>query len=864
MNPEKNFSKNLAIFLTSFVSLSLLLILSVLYTMMVRSINSEFYHQLQIQQAELGMILRDRFDYLEARLMEMGVNDKLENCLVKNNMVDLSSLLSSNYGYDNGAFMTVFVKENNSFIPELPEAFKNIKEHLIEIDRMKRQGDEIPPGISDSNLSKLTYTPVADKNVHYGTAFLLYNIVQDARLWRNLKSRRFSTLFRVKEGDLIDQQTGDVTVKKFTGQILASNDSDMALKRGESLIPVKKFPQYGFMISSAPFNTKKKNLIINLAVLGISFFILTIFVSLYISKKVTRPLDRLVKEAIGIAEKPKDSFLDEDRIEYIEFRELAKSFNKVLLSLFEARNELKKNAERKKIEKSVIQSKETLQAILSSMPFGVVIVGEDKKINNINNAALKILGYKNEADVLGMLCHNIMCPVEEGHCPILDLNEDIDRSERFVIARDGRKKPVLKSVIPTVIDNKPVLLEAFFDITDLKKAEKEKKALERQLQRAMKMEAIGTLAGGVAHDLNNILAGLVSYPELLLLDIPEDSHLRKPILTIQKSGEKAAAIVQDLLTLARRGVSAMETVNLNKIIEEYLKSPEHQRIMSYNPDVRVHVSLESEVLNIMGANVHLSKTIMNLVSNASEAMPEGGKISISTSNMYIDESVKGYDHVEEGDYVVLKVADTGIGMSEEDKERIFEPFYTKKKMGKSGTGLGMAVVWGIIKDHNGYIDIQNREGGGTTFQLYFPVTRVVPEVAELNNSKDGYLGKGEKILVVDDTEEQRVIAESLLSKLNYEVKSVSSGESAVEYIKDNPVDILVLDMIMEPGIDGLETYRRILDVCPGQKAIIASGYSEGKRVKEAQRLGAGEYIRKPYLMERIGRAVRNELDRLKN
>ncbi|MGD9160848.1 MAG: ATP-binding protein [Desulfobacteraceae bacterium] len=837
MNPEKILSKYLTLFLAGYVSLLLIPILCMLYLMMARSINTEFCHQLQTQQAELGMLLQDRFDNLEAKLMEMGVNDKLKNCLVKNNMNELSSVISSNYSYDNGAFMTVFAKENKSFVPELPEAYKKVRKHLIEINRKKGQGDDIPAGISDSSLSRMIYTPVADKDVHYGTAFLLYNINQDARLWQRLKSHHFSTLFGIKDGGLVDQQTGESALENSGGQIVASGDPDIVLRRGESLVPVKKFPQYYFEVSSVPFNTKKKNFIINLAVFGISFLIFTILVSLYISRKVTTPFYRRIKEAILISEKPKDSFLNEDRIEY---------------------------SEHKKIEESVIQSKETLQVILSSMPFGVVIVGEDKKIITINNAALKIMGYNNEAEILGLRCHDIMCPAEEGHCPILDRNENIDRSERFVISRDGRKIPVLKSVIPIVIEKKRVLLETFFDITDRKKAEKEKKELEQQLQRAMKMEAIGTLAGGVAHDLNNILAGLVSYPELLLLDIPEDSHLRKPILTIQKSGEKAAAIVQDLLTLARRGVSTMETVNLNKIIEEYLKSPEHQRIILYNPDVKVHVSLEAEILNIMGSIVHLSKTVMNLVSNAAEAMPEGGKISISTCNMYIDESLKGYDRVNEGDYVVLKVSDTGIGMSEEDKERIFEPFYTKKKMGKSGTGLGMAVVWGTIKDHNGYIDIESREDRGTTFQLYLPVTRVLPEAAELNNSKDKYLGKGEKILVIDDMEEQRVIAECLLSKLNYKVASVSSGESAVEYIRDNPVDLLVLDMIMTPGIDGLETYRQILNVCPGQKAIIASGYSEGKRVKEAQRLGAGEYIRKPYLMERIGRAVRNELDRLKN
>ncbi|MCD6295832.1 MAG: response regulator [Deltaproteobacteria bacterium] len=388
---------------------------------------------------------------------------------------------------------------------------------------------------------------------------------------------------------------------------------------------------------------------------------------------------------------------------------------------------------------------------------------------------------------------------------------------------------------------------------------REQKKLESQLQRAQKMEAIGTLAGGVAHDLNNILSGLVSYPELLLMDIPQDSPLRKPILTIQKSGERAAMIVQDLLTLARRGVAVTEVVNLNQVISEYLQSPEHKKLQSFHPQIQVETRTEADVLNILGSPVHLAKTVMNLVSNAAEAMPENGKIFISTENRYIDKPIRGYDEVKEGDYVCLTVSDTGVGILAGDLERIFEPFYTKKVMGRSGTGLGMSVVWGTVKDHKGYVDVQSSEGKGTTFILYFPVTREKSASNEALLSIENYMGN-EKILIVDDVEEQRDIASGMLKKLGYSVTSVSSGEEAVEYMKDNSADMLVLDMIMDPGIDGLETYKRILESHPGQRAIIASGFSETERVKKAQRLGAGAYVKKPYLLEKIGMAVRIELD----
>lgn len=387
----------------------------------------------------------------------------------------------------------------------------------------------------------------------------------------------------------------------------------------------------------------------------------------------------------------------------------------------------------------------------------------------------------------------------------------------------------------------------------------ERKKLEIQLKRAQQMEAIGTLAGGVAHDLNNILSAQVSYPDLILMDLPEDSPLRDPILTIQKSGKKAAAIVQDLLTLARRGVVATDIINLNKIIDDYVKSPECENMLKFHQGVEIHCALDPRLMNIMGSSVHLATALANMSTNAAEAMPGGGNISIQTRNKYIDKPVKGYENIEEGDYVILTISDSGSGISLTDLERIFEPFYTKKVMGRSGTGLGMAVVWGTVKDHKGYIEVQSTEGKGTTFALYFPVTRKGIDKQEKTLPMEGYMGNGETILVVDDVEEQREIAFRILKTLNYSVATVSSGEKAIDYLKNNSADLLVLDMIMDLGIDGLETYRKILELHPGQKAIIASGFSETDKVKEAQRLGAGKYLKKPYTLENIGLAVKAEL-----
>ena len=327
---------------------------------------------------------------------------------------------------------------------------------------------------------------------------------------------------------------------------------------------------------------------------------------------------------------------------------------------------------------------------------------------------------------------------------------------------------------------------------------------------------------------------------------------------IKKSGVKAAAIVQDLLTLARRGVITKNVINLNHIIGEYLESPEYQRLKTYHPNVQLTTDFADDLLNILGSPHHFSKAIMNLVSNAAEAISHDGRIRISLQNQYVDTQLFGYDQVKEGDYVTLSISDTGTGIAKNDIGHIFEPFYTKKSMGRSGTGLGMTVVWGTVKDHHGYIDVKSLEGSGTTFSLYFPVCRDKVTKNLEGITLETYIGNGESILIVDDVEEQREIAGRMLERLGYHVVSVASGEQAIDLMGTISPDLILLDMIMSPGIDGLETYEKIIVLRPNQKAIITSGYSESERVKQVQDLGAGAYVKKPYTIETIAVAIWNE------
>jgi CheY-like chemotaxis protein len=247
---------------------------------------------------------------------------------------------------------------------------------------------------------------------------------------------------------------------------------------------------------------------------------------------------------------------------------------------------------------------------------------------------------------------------------------------------------------------------------------------------------------------------------------------------------------------------------------------------------------------------------MNLVNNAAEAM-ERGHIQITTRNEKLDRPLKGYEEAGPGEYVVLTVSDTGTGISALDLDHIFEPFYTKKALGRSGTGLGLTVVWNTVHDHGGYIDVKSSEEG-TTFDLFFPKTDEKRE-QEPKTSLDGLFGDGQIILVVDDIPAQRQIATLMLKRLGYTAYAVDSGEEALSYLESHEVDLVLLDMLMEPGISGLETYSKIVDIKGQQKAIIASGYSKTSDVSEAQRLGAGTFLRKPYTLANLGIALRNEL-----
>jgi len=517
--------------------------------------------------------------------------------------------------------------------------------------------------------------------------------------------------------------------------------------------------------------------------------------------------------------------------------------------------------ERKQAEERLLRSEKKYRNLFHNAQVGLFSsnLAQKPKVE-CNNALAKMLGYENREDFLSHFSP------EKAHI-------DSDKREELInrVRSEGRITDLEVSVRKKSGDTGWFRFSADYysehnlvegvviDITETKIATEEKLELQRQLEQSRKMEALGLLASGVAHDLNNILAGIISYPELIMLDFPDNGALKKPLEAIQESGKRAAEIVGDLLTLARGAASVREIHNLHTIIQDYLKSPECGQFKLLYPDISIQTDLSAPSPTISCSPVHVKKCLMNLVTNSFEAIDGSGSITLSTTNLITTLKPKNIQQEEvEAEYVVLSVEDSGPGISDSDREHIFEPFYTRKKMGRSGTGLGLTVVWNTMRDHKGKVDISNNETG-SCFKLFFPVDGGLQPPLSPKIQPQKSVGNGESILIVDDESQLRDIACRILTTVGYSTYAVNSGEMALEHLKKNEVDLVLLDMQMEPGMNGYQTYKEIIQNHPGQKAVIASGFAESDDVKAALRLGVGSYIKKPYTVDQLSRVVSREL-----
>ncbi len=513
------------------------------------------------------------------------------------------------------------------------------------------------------------------------------------------------------------------------------------------------------------------------------------------------------------------------------------------------------------MQKSLEESEERYRGLVELCPVPI-IVHQDGKVKYFNRVTREVLGIASENGPSHLRLQDFIGPEQQ---PRLErVLEALRRSPQkqfhttySIQTPSGEKKEIEGISTPTTFQGRPARLVFCIDRTKLIRAEREKAELQEKLNRSRKMEALGLLAGGVAHDLNNILSGILTYPEFILMDLRPDHRLRKPLETILDAGRRATAVVQDLLTISRGVAGDRKVTNFNDIVSEFLRSPEYKVLARRHPGVTFKTRLATDLMNVRCSAIHIRKSLMNLVINAAEALETAGEVVIATENRYLDRPLRGYDRIESGEYAVISVSDNGPGISPEDVERIFEPFYTRKVMGRSGTGLGLTVVWNTVQDHGGCINVDS-SASGTTFDLYFPVTRDGKTIEEAHAPIESCMGNGECILVVDDEENQRTIAAAILGRLGYRTEVADGGARALEIVSRQRIDAVLLDMVM-PQMDGLETYRRLTAKCPGLPCVIASGFTETEAVREAQQLGAGAYLKKPYTIEQLGTALKSTL-----
>jgi signal transduction histidine kinase/CheY-like chemotaxis protein len=379
---------------------------------------------------------------------------------------------------------------------------------------------------------------------------------------------------------------------------------------------------------------------------------------------------------------------------------------------------------------------------------------------------------------------------------------------------------------------------------------------EVKLARAERLEMAGVVAGQIAHDFNNLLTPMLAYPELIRNEVKGNPVVGEYLDIIEKTAGDMSRLTQQLLALARRGRVGTEVFCINEVIEQVIRAL--QPIISKG--VTIEYDLADNLLNATGSRDQMRRVIDNLCQNALDAMNGSGILNLKSENVYLDVPFGAYSAVKIGEYIKITITDTGPGVPDEIRDKIFDPFFTTKRVSKErGSGLGLSIVHGIIRDHKGYIDLESVPGHGAKFIVYLPISRATGETVRSGNLPHG----NERILVVDDDAPQVQVLIQLLEVLGYKVTGVASGEACLEKIRSEGVrfDLIILDMVMDKGMDGLATFLEIKKTVPGQRVILTSGFAKSaRRIGKAQELGAGIFLRKPLTIERVAKAVREELD----
>ncbi len=534
--------------------------------------------------------------------------------------------------------------------------------------------------------------------------------------------------------------------------------------------------------------------------------------------------------------------------------------------MIKAATVLKERRRRERIIEALKESEENFRLVVEQSPVAIALFDQKDRIKFLNKRFMEIFGYKtNKIKDLNHMW-KLMVPelktrkkiVAQWKERIVEPNQEKTAewsNIRFLTNKKGSRRI---DIIAGNLEGRKIII--FNDITGRVRALKREEKLREELNRSKKMEALGLLAGSVAHDLNNILSLFVTYPELIKREFPENKKLKKHIEKLEKAGERASAVVSDLLTVTRGVSSKKKVANLINIISDFISSIEFLEIRKRFPEIKFQFNSKIEKAYINCSQFHIEKMVMNLILNAFEAIDRSGVVKIGVDEENPDSIIHGYENIFPGKYIVLSVSDNGIGLSRKDKKNIFDPFYSGKLLGKSGSGLGLTIVWNAVKDHKAKIDIM-RNGGWTTFKIYFPKVKKKVKIESRELSLKFLKGSGESVLIIDDERDQREIGKAVLDSLGYNVVTVPDGESALRYLKKKSVDVILLDMIMKSGISGAKIYKKLSEINPSQRVLIVSGFSRSDETEKILQFKNTDYIRKPYTIKTLGLALKDLLEK---
>jgi PAS domain S-box-containing protein len=982
----KKFSTYLSWTLIILSTVSLIVVMGVLYIILSRTMESEFYNRLEAEQTKVSMSLKDRFNEIKTTLREVSSDNALRVGLMLGMENQLIEILESKHSSSGGVMFFVRPEEGALGItPELPENLNFLAEHIHSLPQKDHLHSLTFKHVGNKRFLTFHSLPIKRRNKRLGTAYAIHDLSADRQFWKRLAPNYDFRLCIWNQGRPVDlKRKKHVGLPDFISPPLPIEKAGPELNKitDKSILTLKDFPRLVYVTSSAPLHERNTSLILLLGGLFAVILFLTFWVSLVIARKVSSPLADMAEQAQAIAREPSNNFLDEKNIRYKEFRKLARAFNHVLASLLQAQNELQNQAQEK-----IRASEKRYQRVVETSPAGIFSLDEQGGILFANPTLEDMTGYRAE-ELSGMDYRSLIPPEErrdrfpglkalcrqakDGDLGGRDKDTPLLRAREFCwVRRDGRRIWVELRAATVMEEGRETVLVNAMDVTERKKAEQalrqseqkyrsvinqsrdciylldpedkkvieanpamqellgysreeimrlrardfvleesggdieknihrvlasgelfieertllkkdgervevelscnmityngkqlinvlgrdlsERKKIEEERLKRQKLESVGVLAGGLAHDFNNLLTGIIGNISLAGQRAGANKDILEPLKKANDACCSAQGIAQQLLTFSKGGVPVKDTVSPAGLLRDSTTFS----LRGSNVDCRF--SLPENLWDIQADRTQISQVINNLVLNAQEAMPNGGSIHFRAENEILEP--KSDSPLPGGRYVHIEIADQGTGISKDTVLKIFDPYFTTKE---TGNGLGLAMVYSIIKKHGGHISVDSAPGEGTTFHIHLPAAdKTAPGK---NMQKNGTVpADGQKILVMDDEEVVLDVAGEALKHLGYKAVTAGGGQEALEIYKQalqsaEPFDAVILDLTVRGGMGGEETLRRLREIDPDVRAVVSSGYSQDPIMAYYREHGFSGVLGKPYRIDKLAEVLHEVLD----